>query len=253
MKPLNFSITNRSLLVLVLVCVAGAPIIGLIGTLSLQFLHQVSAIVRLPVPITLILTLSTIIILSALLFGRVVWLYRIQHPWTVGGVAIVFGIGVYLTFLVFSSRFSPDAGVNLMHANWWGNLLIVGGLIAMLMVPNVAQSQQPVCKNCLRWYGPAQHMGNVPLPQRDDFLRLLDDGQFYEAGNLIVKEEDATPPNLEIYRQRCSECQTNEHVIIIKETFLNFQDMVKRRILRRGFVSFSQSADLVRQVEVRQD
>jgi hypothetical protein len=228
--------------------VVGAPIIGFIGTISLQFLYQISAIARLPMPITLLLTLSTIIILSSLLFGRVVWLCRVQHPWIVGGCAVVFGVSVYLAFLIFSSRFSPNTGVNLIPFNWWGNLPIVGGLVAMLVIPNVAQSQEPVCENCERWYGPAQHVGNVPVLQHDEFLRLMDGGHFHKAGNLIVEEEEAAPPNLEIYRQRCSECQMNDHVIIIKETFLNFQGMVKRRVLRRGFVSFSQSVDLVRQV-----
>jgi hypothetical protein len=248
MKPLNFSITNRSLLVLILICLVGAPIIGFIGTLSSQFLYQISVAARLPAPITLLLTWSILILLSALLFGRVIWLYRVQHPWIVGECAVGFGISVYLAFLIFSSRFSPNTGVNLIRFNWWGNLPIVGGLVAMLVIPNVAQSQEPVCENCERWYGPAQHVGNVPLLQRDEFLRLMDGGQFHEAGSLIIEEEEAAPPNLEIYHQRCSECQMSDHVIIIKETFLNFQGMVKRRVLRRGFVSLSQSVDLVRQV-----
>jgi hypothetical protein len=247
MKPLNFKITNRSLLGLMLVCIVGAPIVGIIGSVSSQIFHQLLGKLF-PAPIILLFTWTTLVILSALLFGRVVWFNRIQHPWIVGGCGGVFGVSVYLTFLIFSSRFLPDTGMNPMSFGWQANLPILVSLIGMLLIPNIAQSREPVCENCQRWYGVAQHVGNVSFPQREEFLFFIDRGQLYEAGNLVVEEDEAAPPNLEIYRQSCSECQMSDHVIIVKETFLNAQGMVKRRVLRRGIVSFSQSKELLRQM-----
>ena len=195
MKPLNFKINNRGLLGLTLVCIVGAPIVGIIGGVSSQIFRQLLGKL-LPAPITLLFTWSTLIILSALLFGRVVWINRIQHPWIVGGCGGVFGVSVYLTFLIFSSRFLPDTGLNPMSLGWQGNLLILGSLIGMILIPNIAQSREPVCENCQRWYGAAQHVGNVSLSQREKFLFFIDRGQIYEAGNLVVEEDEAAPPNL---------------------------------------------------------
>lgn len=247
MKPLNFKITNRNLLALTLVCVVGAPIIGVAGAVSSQIFHQLLGTLF-PAYMILLFTWTTIIILSALLFGRVVWFNRIQHPWIVGGCGGVFGIGVYLSFLVFSSRFLPDTELNPLSLGWLGHLPILGSLIGMLLIPNVAQSREPVCENCQRWYGGAQHVGNILFPQREEFLSFIDRGQIYEAGNLVVEEDEAAPPNLEIYRQSCSECQMSDHVIIVKETYLSTQGMVKRKVSRRGSISFSQSKELARRV-----
>jgi hypothetical protein len=258
MKTIEVKTPKAGLFALVLTTVVGGPIIGSGIIFLSQILSELLAVFLLrssrsnpaaSVPLlTLLFSLSMLYIIGDVVFVGVARLSRIQNPRLVEVCGALFGASVYISYLIFNSAFLPGAIGKLNASDWWIHILMAGPLIGMLVISSMRQAQEPICEKCRRWYDAAQYIGNIPHQRRDEFIQFLDHGQIYEAGNLVVEEDEAVPPNLEIYRQSCSVCQASDSAITIKETFLDARGMVGRKVLRKGFLSFAQAEDLGRRV-----
>jgi hypothetical protein len=101
-------------------------------------------------------------------------------------------------------------------------------------------AKQPFCENGDRWYQSWEHIGSVNPQCSENFLDLLQNDLFGQAGKLIDPLQGVHAANLEVYLQRCPCCKFGDPVLTVNAISKYLNSELKLKQVAQGVLSLSQ-------------
>lgn len=95
------------------------------------------------------------------------------------------------------------------------------------------------------WYkGLPYQIGSVIMENRDKFSNLMQDNYLFEAAELILPEDGAPHPRIEIYQNHCKD-ENGDILLSIKETGRNKKGKYERKMIQQWEISREEFAGLL--------
>lgn len=132
-------------------------------------------------------------------------------------------------------------GANLGETGTWIYWLIEFAAIDIIIAAIAYHSaKSPFCENCDQWYKEEQRIGSVNSQSTANFLNLLQNDQFANAGKLIDPLQGYYAPNLAVYLQSCPTCQFSDLIMTVKAASLDSKGNLQENQVAQGMLSLSQ-------------
>ncbi|WP_445249737.1 hypothetical protein [Microcoleus sp. OTE_8_concoct_300] len=134
-----------------------------------------------------------------------------------------------------------STGTNLGETGTWIYWLIELAIID-ITIAAIAYStaKNPFCENGDQWYKHPEHIGIVNLQCSENFLNLLQNDRFGEAGKLLDPLQGIHPANLEVYLQRCPCCKFSDPILTVSSISKDSNGNLKLKQVAQGVLSLSQ-------------
>ena len=134
-----------------------------------------------------------------------------------------------------------STGTNLGETGTWIYWLIELAIID-ITIAAIAYStaKNPFCENGDQWYKHPEHIGIVNLQCSENFLNLLQNERFGEAGKLLDPLQGIHPGNLEVYLQRCPCCKLSDPILTVSSISKDTKGNLKLKQVAQGVLSLSQ-------------
>ena len=134
-----------------------------------------------------------------------------------------------------------STGTNLGETGTWIYWLIELAIVD-ITIAAIAYStaKNPFCENGDQWYKHPEHIGIVNPQCSENFLNLLQNDRFGEAGKLLDPLQGVHPANLEVYLQRCPCCKFSDPILTVSSISKDRKGNLKLKQVAQGVLSFSQ-------------
>ena len=134
-----------------------------------------------------------------------------------------------------------STGTNLGETGTWIYWLIELAIVD-ITIAAIAYStaKNPFCENGDQWYKHPEHIGIVNLQCSENFLNLLQNDRFGEAGKLLDPLQGVHPANLEVYLQRCPCCKISDPILTVSSISKDSNGNLKLKQVAQGVLSLSQ-------------
>lgn len=134
-----------------------------------------------------------------------------------------------------------STGTNLGETGTWIYWLIELAIID-IMIAAIAYStaKNPFCENGDQWYKHPEHIGIVNPQCSENFLNLLQNDRFGEAGKLLDPLQGIHPANLEVYLERCPCCKFSDPILTVSSIYKDRKGNLKLKQVAQGVLSLSQ-------------
>ena len=134
-----------------------------------------------------------------------------------------------------------STGTNLGETGTWIYWLIELAIID-ITIAAIAYStaKNPFCENGDQWYKHPEHIGIVNPQCSENFLNLLQNDRFGEAGKLLDPLQGIHPANLEVYLQRCPCCKFSDPILTVSSISKDTNGNPKLKQVAQGVLSLSQ-------------
>jgi hypothetical protein len=134
-----------------------------------------------------------------------------------------------------------STGTNLGETGTWIYWLIELAIID-ITIAAIAYStaKNPFCENGDQWYKHPEHIGIVNLQCSENFLNLLQNDRFGEAGKLLDPLQVIHPANWEVYVQRCPCCKFSDPILTVSSISKDSNGNLKLKQVAQGVLSLSQ-------------
>ena len=131
--------------------------------------------------------------------------------------------------------------INLGETGTWIYWLIELAIID-ITIAAIAYStaKNPFCENGDQWYKRPEHIGIVNPQCSENFLNLLQNDRFGEAGKLLDPLQGIHPANLEVYLQRCPCCKLSDPILTVSSISKDTNGDLKLKQVAEGVLSLSQ-------------
>jgi hypothetical protein len=131
--------------------------------------------------------------------------------------------------------------INLGETGTWIYWLIELAIID-IMIAAIAYStaKSPFCENGDQWYKDPEHIGIVNPQYSENFLNLLQNDRFGEAGKLLDPLQGIHPANLEVYLQRCPCCKFSDPILSVSSISKDTNGDLKLKQVAQGVLSLNQ-------------
>lgn len=134
-----------------------------------------------------------------------------------------------------------STGTNLGETGTWIYWLIELAIIDItIAVLAYSTAKNPFCENGDQWYKHPEHIGIVNLQCSENFLNLLQNDRFGEAGKLLDPLQGIHPANLEVYLQRCPCCKFSDPILTVSSISKDLNGNPKLKQVAQGVLSLSQ-------------
>ena len=120
---------------------------------------------------------------------------------------------------------------------WLIELAIIDITIAAIAY---STAKDPFCENGDQWYKHQEHIGIVNPQCSENFLNLLQNDRFGEAGKLLDPLQGIHPANLEVYLQRCPCCKFSDPILTVSSISKDSNGNLKLKQVAQGVLSLSQ-------------
>ena len=101
-------------------------------------------------------------------------------------------------------------------------------------------AKNPFCENCDQWYKHQEHIGIVNPQCSENFLNLLQNDRFGEAGKLLDPLQAIHAANLKVYVQRCPGCKFSDPILNVSSISKDLSGNPKLKQVAQGVLSLSQ-------------
>ena len=134
-----------------------------------------------------------------------------------------------------------STGTNLGETGTWIYWLIELAIVD-ITIAAIAYStaKNPFCENGDQWYKHPEHIGIVNPQCSENFLNLLQNDRFGEAGKLLDPLQGIHPANLEVYLQRCPCCKFSDPILTVSSISKDSNGNLKLKQVAQGVLSLSQ-------------
>jgi len=134
-----------------------------------------------------------------------------------------------------------STGTNLGETGTWIYWLIELAIVD-ITIAAIAYStaKNPFCENGDQWYKHPEHIGIVNPQCSENFLNLLQNDRFGEAGKLLDPLQGVHPANLEVYLQRCPCCKISDPILTVSSISKDSNGNLKLKQVAQGVLSLSQ-------------
>ena len=134
-----------------------------------------------------------------------------------------------------------STGTNLGETGTWIYWLIELAIID-ITIAAIAYStaKNPFCENGDQWYKHPEHIGIVNLQCSENFLNLLQNDRFGEAGKLLDPLQVIHPANLEVCLERCPCCKFSDPILTVSSIYKDRKGNMKLKQVAQGVLSLSQ-------------
>jgi hypothetical protein len=134
-----------------------------------------------------------------------------------------------------------STGTNLGETGTWIYWLIELAIID-ITIAAIAYStaKSPFCENGDQWYKDPEHIGIVNPQYSENFLNLLQNDRFGEAGKLLDPLQGIHPANLEVYLQRCPCCKFSDPILSVSSISKDTNGDLKLKQVAQGVLSLNQ-------------
>ncbi|MEM9540972.1 MAG: hypothetical protein AAGA60_15905 [Cyanobacteria bacterium P01_E01_bin.42] len=89
---------------------------------------------------------------------------------------------------------------------------------AMIVFLASSSARNCFCEQCEQWYD-RQRIGSIQPHSSENFLSLLEGGQFNEAGKLVDPSQAVVVSGLELKQENCLSCQDNDVFLNIETAY----------------------------------
>lgn len=120
---------------------------------------------------------------------------------------------------------------------WLIELAIIDITIAAIAY---SSAKNPFCENGDQWYKHPEHIGIVNPQSSENFLNLLQNDRFGEAGKLLDPLNGIHPANLEVYLQRCPCCKFSDPILTVSSISKDLNGNPKLKQVAQGVLSLSE-------------
>lgn len=120
---------------------------------------------------------------------------------------------------------------------WLIELAIIDITIAAIAY---SSAKNPFCENCDQWYKHQEPIGIVNPQCSENFLNLLQNDRFGEAGKLLDPLQAIHPANLKVYVQRCPCCKFSDPILTVSSISKDLSGNPKLKQVAQGVLSLSQ-------------
>jgi hypothetical protein len=138
-------------------------------------------------------------------------------------------------------RLDATETINLGETGTWIYWLIELAIID-ITIGAIAYStaKNPFCENGDQWYKHPEHIGIVNPQCSENFLNLLQNDRFGEAGKLLDPLQGIHPANLEVYLQHCPCCKFSDPILTVSSISKDTNSNLKLKQVAQGVLSLSQ-------------
>jgi hypothetical protein len=158
------------------------------------------------------------------------------------------GFGGYIIYQAkneFVDNYRKKASGNLFTA--------IGEVIGALVVASSiylfhwkSVSSRPFCKQCQSWFT-SQYIGTVLPDHTDDFLSLIQNDEYAQAGEYVL-EDAYSEPGLKLYSGKCA-CPSNDRLLNITQWLNTASGKLASRELIVALISPHEEAELIQAVK----
>lgn len=158
------------------------------------------------------------------------------------------GFWGYLNFFArqgFSISRMSSGGIPVGGAFTWAYWAIKLGVIVVISgLSGSGTAQEPFNEKRNEWYEAPKRVGNVPEEASQQFVDLLNNDNYEEAGTLINSSDNISVPSVEVYLYQPPENLTDDSILSLNNASMDKHQEVQVKRFLLGHLSSSQWSKL---------